>query len=94
MNFPTTFFGWVAFLAEKYGPDFMRGLGVTLQLATIGTVLGCVLGFVVGMVRSAIGGIDKGQMEGGQAIGMSYLQIMLHVIIPQAFRNLIPQIVN
>ena len=52
MNFPTTFFGWVAFLAEKYGPDFMRGLGVTLQLATIGTVLGCVLGFVVGMVRS------------------------------------------
>ena len=45
-------------------------------------------------VRGAIGGIDKGQMEGGQAIGMSYLQIMLHVIIPQAFRNLIPQIVN
>ena len=38
MNFPTTFFGWVAFLAEKYGPDFMRGLGVTLQLATIGMV--------------------------------------------------------
>ena len=37
MNFPTTFLGWVAFLAEKYGPDFMRGLGVTLQLATIGT---------------------------------------------------------
>lgn len=33
-------------------------------------------------------------MEGGQAIGMSYLQIMLHVIIPQAFRNLIPQIGN
>ena len=30
----------------------MRGLDVTLQLATIGTVLGCVLGFVVGMVRS------------------------------------------
>ena len=57
MNFPTTFLGWVAFLAEKYGPDFMRGLGVTLQLATIGTVLGCVLGFMVGMVRSV--NIDK-----------------------------------
>ena len=38
-------------------------------------------------VRCAIGGIDKGQMEGGQAIGMSYLQIMLHVIIPQAART-------
>ena len=45
-------------------------------------------------VRGAIGGIDPGQMEGGQAIGMSYIQIMFHVIIPQALRNLIPQIGN
>ena len=44
--------------------------------------------------RAGIQSLDKGQMEGGQAIGMSYLQIMLHVIIPQAFRNLIPQIGN
>ncbi len=45
-------------------------------------------------VRGAIGGIDPGQMEGGQAIGMSYLQCMLHVVIPQALQNLIPQIGN
>ena len=45
-------------------------------------------------VRGAIGGIDVGQIEGGQAIGMSYAQIMFYVVIPQALKNLIPQIGN
>lgn len=45
-------------------------------------------------VRGAIGGIDPGQIEGGQAVGMSYAQIMYHVIMPQALKNLIPQIGN
>ncbi len=171
MDFPTTFFGWVTFLVQRYYKDFLRGLGVTLELAVIGTVLGCVLGFIIGVIRSvtidkgsgkasqvlmrllktvaaiyveiirgtplmvqamviyygtmslwgidipsfragvlvmslhigaymsesvrgAIGGIDPGQMEGGQAVGMSYVQIMYHVIMPQAFKNLIPQIGN
>ena len=171
MDLPTTFFGWVMFLVERYYMDFLRGLGVTLELAIIGTILGCLIGFAVGVVRSvvvdpgaspisrgltalvkavlaiyveifrgtpmmvqatvvyygtmslwgldipsfsagvlvlslnigaymsesvrgAIGGIDPGQIEGGQAVGMSYGQIMLHVIMPQAFKNLIPQIGN
>ena len=55
---PTTFWGWVSFLCQKYFPDFMRGLGVTLELAIIGTIIGCVIGFAVGVVRSAV--IDKG----------------------------------
>ncbi len=45
-------------------------------------------------VRGAICGIDHGQLEGGLAIGLTHLQTMVHVIIPQAFRNLIPQIGN
>lgn len=171
MNMPATFFGWVVFLVEKYYLDFLRGLGVTLELAVIGTILGCLIGFIVGIVRSvvadqgaspvsrgllsvlkailavyveifrgtpmmvqatvvyygtmslwgldipsfsagvlvlslnigaymsesvrgAIGGIDPGQIEGGQAVGMSYTQIMYHVIMPQALKNLIPQIGN
>lgn len=170
-EYPTTFIGWVVMLAEKYGSDFLRGTGVTLELAILGTIFGCLLGFAVGLVQSleidrnasmvsrvltkifkaivalyvevfrgtpmmvqamvvyygsmsvfgldipsfgagvlvlslntgaymaesvrgAICGIDPGQMEGGQAIGMSYFQTMIHVIIPQAFRNLIPQIGN
>ena len=144
---------------------------MTLQLATIGTVLGCVLGFVVGMVRSvdidkhssvvsqtilrilkaiiavyvevirgtplmvqatviyygtmsiwgldipsfsagilalslhigayfsesvrgAIGCIDKGQMEAARSLGMSYMQAMRTIILPQAFRRMLPALGN
>ena len=171
MGLPTTFFEWVTFLVTKYYGDFLRGLAVTMEVATISTILGSCIGFLVGVIRSipddkgasvpyrvlikglkgimaayvsiirgtplmvqamvvyygtmslwgwdipsfsagvgvlsvhigaymsesvrgAIGAIDKGQMEGGMAVGMSYGQIMFHVIIPQAFRNLIPQIGN
>ena len=45
-------------------------------------------------VRGAITGLDPGQTEGAKAIGMTHFQTMLYVIIPQAFRTLIPQIGN
>lgn len=171
MDLPSTFIGWVVYLVSKYYLDFLRGLAVTMKIATVSTILGVCIGFIVGVIRSipedkgtpavyrafirilkaimavyvevirgtplmvqamvlyygtmslwgldipsfragvivlsfhigaymsesvrgAIGAIDKGQMEGGMAVGMSYGQIMFHVIIPQAFKNLIPQIGN
>ncbi|MBE6879069.1 MAG: amino acid ABC transporter permease [Ruminococcaceae bacterium] len=45
-------------------------------------------------VRGGIMSIDPGQTEGAKAIGMTHLQTMLHVILPQAVRNIIPQIGN
>ena len=45
-------------------------------------------------VRGGIISIDKGQEEGAKAIGMNHLQTMTSVILPQAFRNIIPQIGN
>ena len=45
-------------------------------------------------VRGGIISIDPGQTEGAKAIGMTHFQTMLYVIIPQAFRTLIPQIGN
>ncbi len=45
-------------------------------------------------VRGGILSIDVGQTEGAKAIGMTHVQTMLHVILPQAFRNIIPQIGN
>lgn len=45
-------------------------------------------------VRGGILSIDNGQTEGAKAIGMNHLQTMIHVILPQAFRNIIPQIGN
>ncbi len=45
-------------------------------------------------VRGGILSIDPGQTEGAQAIGMTHVQTMINVILPQALRNIMPQIGN
>ena len=45
-------------------------------------------------VRGGIISIDPGQTEGAMAIGMTHVQTMTSVILPQAIRNIIPQIGN
>ena len=45
-------------------------------------------------VRGGIISVDPGQTEGAKAIGMTHVQTMLHVILPQALRNIMPQIGN
>ena len=45
-------------------------------------------------VRGGIISIDPGQTEGAKAIGMTHVQTMTNVILPQALRNIIPQIGN
>ena len=49
---PTTFFGWVGFILEKYSPLFLSGTGLTMLIAGSGTVLGFLLGLLVAVVRS------------------------------------------
>ena len=161
-------------LWTKYGASYFTGMGNTLALALIGTVLGCLIGLICGVlntipysrkdnpvkrfflrlirvvirvyvevfrgtpmvlqavffyyglpyftnnavkftsiwlvsivvvsintgaymaesVRGGIISVDKGQTEGATAIGMTHWQSMIHVILPQAVRNIIPQIGN
>ena len=45
-------------------------------------------------VRGGIISIDPGQTEGAKAIGMNHVQTMTSVILPQALRNIMPQIGN
>ena len=45
-------------------------------------------------VRGGIISVDPGQTEGAKAIGMTHVQTMTNVILPQAFRNILPQIGN
>lgn len=45
-------------------------------------------------VRGGIMSVDSGQTEGAKAIGMTHVQTMLYVVLPQAVRNIIPQIGN
>ncbi|MDO5424740.1 MAG: amino acid ABC transporter permease [Eubacteriales bacterium] len=45
-------------------------------------------------VRGGVLSIDPGQTEGAKAIGMTHVQTMMNVILPQALRNIMPQIGN
>ena len=49
---PTTFFGWVGFILDKYGTLFLSGVGVTLLVAITGTVIGFVIGLLVAILRT------------------------------------------
>ena len=50
--------------------------------------------YVAEIFRSGIQSIDKGQMEAGRSLGMTWLQTMWHIILPQAVKLVIPQIGN
>lgn len=50
--------------------------------------------YVAEIVRSGIMSIDKGQLEAGRSLGFSYAQTMIYIIIPQAFKNVLPALGN
>ncbi len=161
-------------LWAKYSSMYLAGIGKTLSLAIIGTLIGCIIGFTCGIlqtipcaktdslpkrfflglirvvlriyvevfrgtpmilqavfiyfglpyftnnqmkfssiwavsilvvsintgaymaesVRGGILSVDPGQTEGAKAIGMTHFQTMLSVVLPQALRNIMPQIGN
>ncbi len=168
---PGDFGGRIVYLLQQYGGSFLKGVGVTMVIALVGTFIGCLIGFVAGIIqtipvekkdsvvkrgilwivkfilnvyvevfrgtpmmaqamfiyfgsaavfninmsmwfaaffivsintgaymaetmRGGILSIDEGQTEGAKAIGMTHVQTMLYVILPQAIRNIMPQIGN
>ncbi len=50
--------------------------------------------YVAEIIRSGIMSIDRGQMEAGRSLGLTYVATMRHVIIPQAFKNVLPALGN
>lgn len=50
--------------------------------------------YVAEIFRAGIQSIDKGQMEAGRSLGMTWMQTMRYVIIPQAFKRVIPPLGN
>lgn len=50
--------------------------------------------YVAEIFRSGIMSIDKGQMEAGRSLGFNYVQTMRHIIVPQAFKNVLPALLN
>ncbi|MBO5277870.1 MAG: amino acid ABC transporter permease [Lachnospiraceae bacterium] len=50
--------------------------------------------YVAEIVRSGIMSIDAGQTEAGRSLGFNYGQTMLYVVMPQAFKNVLPALAN
>ena len=50
--------------------------------------------YVAEIVRAGIQSIDKGQMEAARSLGMNERQAMVLVILPQAFKVVIPPLIN
>ena len=50
--------------------------------------------YVAEIVRSGIMSIDNGQFEAGRSLGFNYASTMFHIIIPQAFKNVLPALMN
>lgn len=46
------------------------------------------------IVRSGIKAVDPGQMEGARSVGMTYVQALWYIILPQAFKKMIPVLVS
>lgn len=50
--------------------------------------------YVAEIVRSGIMSVDNGQIEAGSSLGLSYSKTMLYIVIPQAFKNVLPALAN
>ena len=50
--------------------------------------------YVAEIFRSGINSIERGQFEAGRSLGFNYAQTMWYIIMPQAFRNVIPTLAN
>ena len=50
--------------------------------------------YVAEIFRSGIMSIDNGQFEAGRSLGFNYAQTMLYIVMPQAFKNVVPTLCN
>ncbi|MBY0221209.1 amino acid ABC transporter permease [Sporosarcina aquimarina] len=71
------------------------------QFLKLGSYWGAIIGlaiftgaFIAEIVRSGIQGVPKGQMEAARSSGMSYWQAMRLIVLPQAFRRVLPPLAS
>ena len=75
---------FVIFASVNVGKTFVAVLAFGLNSAA----------YVAELVRSGIMSIDNGQFEAGASLGMNYPKTMISIILPQAFKNILPALAN
>jgi glutamate/aspartate transport system permease protein len=69
---------------------FMIGKPIGAEVSAIITFIAFEAAYFSEIMRAGIQSIPRGQVHAGQALGMSYAQNMRLVVLPQAFRNMLP----
>lgn len=77
-----------------YALPIMTGISVTAWIAA-GFGLSLYMGaFSTEIFRAGVMSIDRGQWQASKSLGMSYTEMMRYIILPQAFRRMIPPVVS
>ncbi len=50
--------------------------------------------FVAEVVRGGVGSIEKGQSEAAKSVGMRHRQVLVYILLPQAYRQMVPPLTN
>ena len=80
-------------------PAGIQSIGITgfrmnaLQAGTIALSMNCGA-YMAEIIRAGIQSVDRGQMEAGRSLGLSYSAGMALIVVPQAIRTMIPSIIN
>lgn len=77
-----------------YGSSSVFGLNMQPHVAAILIVALNTGAYMAETVRGGILSVDRGQIEGAKALGMTHITTMISVILPQALRNITPQMGN
>lgn len=84
----------VQILWAYYALPMILGITISNTMAGLLTLSLYVGSFYAEIFRGGILAVDKGQREAAAAIGMSSLQAMLYVIMPQAIKGMLPAFIN
>ena len=76
---------WVFLLAP-----YMIGRPIGAEVSAVVTFVAFEAAYFSEIMRAGIQSISRGQVNAGQAVGMTYGQNMRFVVLPQAFRNMLP----
>ena len=74
----------------------MQSIGVRISAITAAIIVFSLNtgAYCAETIRGSIESVPQGQLEAGYCVGMSYMQIMMHIILPQAFRSAFPSLFN
>lgn len=73
----------------RVGFDFIPDIWLVIIAVSLNSTA-----YVAEIVRAGIQSIDKGQMEAARSLGMTHRMAMRYIIIPQAFKNILPALGN